>query len=105
MDREKESTALRTEGALAGVRYSVREVPCSVRPIRYDASRCIGCNRCVQVCQCDILFPSPVKGGTPLVLYPGECYYCGACVMVCPKEGAIRLEHPLMNQARFIPAE
>ena len=36
-------------------------------------------------------------------MYPGECYYCGACVMVCPKPGAIRLSHPLMNRAKFVP--
>ena len=38
-----------------------------------------------------------------IVLYPGECYYCGACVMACPHDGAIRLEHPLMNRAKFVP--
>ncbi|MBQ6322556.1 MAG: 4Fe-4S dicluster domain-containing protein [Lachnospiraceae bacterium] len=78
---------------------------CSVRPITYDPQICIGCNNCVQICQCDILFPSPVKGEHPLVMYPGECYYCGACVMVCPRPGAIRLTHPLMNQARFVPVK
>lgn len=80
-------------------------VPCSTRPIRYDSGLCIGCNRCAAVCQCDVLIPSPVKGEHPVVMYPGECYYCGACVMVCPREGAIRLEHPLMNQARFVPVK
>lgn len=34
-------------------------------------------------------------------MYPGECYYCGACVMVCPKD-AIELVHPLMNRAKFV---
>ena len=80
-------------------------VPCSAKPIRYDSSLCIGCNRCAAVCQCDILLPSPEKGQHPIVMYPGECYYCGACVMVCPKEGAIRLEHPLMNRAKFVPVK
>ena len=32
-----------------------------------------------------------------------RCYYCGACVMACPHDGAIRLEHPLMNRAKFVP--
>ena len=41
----------------------------------------------------------------PVVMYPGECYYCGACVMACPVKGAIRLEHPLMNRAKFIPID
>ena len=78
-------------------------IPCSARPIRFDSSLCIGCNRCASVCQCDILIPSTVKGEHPVVMYPGECYYCGACVMVCPRQGAIRLEHPLMNRAKFVP--
>jgi ferredoxin len=29
--------------------------------------------------------------------------YCGACVMECPIEGAIRLQHPLINQSKFVP--
>ena len=84
---------------------TISPIPCSARPIRYDSTLCIGCNRCASVCQCDVLLPSPVKGEHPIVMYPGECYYCGACVMVCPREGAIRLEHPLMNRARFVPVK
>lgn len=79
--------------------YTVNPAPCSMSPIAYDAAKCIGCGRCVTVCQCDVLLPaSPV----PMVAYPGECCYCGACVMACPREGAITLRHPLMNQAKFV---
>lgn len=85
------------------VEFRAQAVPCSVMPLRFDADKCIGCNRCVQVCQCDILFPSQEKGQHPVVLYPGECYYCGACVMVCPRPGAVKLGHPLMNEAKFVP--
>jgi len=87
------------------VEYTVSPVPCSARPIRFDTSLCIGCGRCARVCQCDVLVPPAEKGKghPPVVMYPGECYYCGACVMVCPVKGAIRLEHPLMNQAKFVP--
>jgi len=84
------------------IEFYLEPVPCSTQPIRYDASLCIGCNQCVEVCQCDILMPVQKEEKTPLVIYPGECYYCGACVMACPVPGAIRLEHPLMNQAKFI---
>ena len=77
-------------------------VPAGSRPIRFRKDRCIGCGRCAAVCQCDVLVPSDVKGEPPVVMYPGECYYCGACVMSCPSDGAIRLEHPLMNRARFV---
>lgn len=84
------------------VEFTVKPIYCSTQPIIYDAAKCIGCNQCVQVCQCDILFPNEEKGDPPVVMYPGECYYCGACVLVCPTKGAISLRHPLMNQARFI---
>jgi len=89
----------------APVAFTAVPVPCSVNPIKYDEKLCIGCGRCAQVCQCDVLLPSPEKGQHPTVTYPGECYYCGACVMVCPRPGAIRLEHPLMNQAKFVPVK
>ena len=45
------------------------------------------------------------KGKHPIVMYPGECYYCGACVMVCPNPGAIHLQHPVMNRAKFVPVK
>ena len=81
--------------------FSVSEVSCSVKPLVFDDSKCIGCNRCAQVCQVDILVPSPEKGRHPVVMYPGECYYCGSCVMECPCPGAISLRHPLMNRTKF----
>jgi len=81
---------------------SASVVPCSARPLVFDEDVCTGCNRCVEVCQVDILIPNPVKGRPPVVLYPGECYYCGCCVMDCPQKGAVKLQHPLMNRARFI---
>lgn len=87
------------------INLTVTPTPCSVRPILYNEDVCIGCNRCVDICQVDILIANPEKGKHPIVAYPGECYYCGACVMVCPKqdEGAITLQHPLMNRAKFVP--
>lgn len=90
---------------MKSINLTVTPMPCSVRPILYDENHCIGCNRCVNICQVDILIPNPEKGKPPIVAYPGECYYCGACVMVCPKqeEGAIKLQHPLMNRAKFVP--
>lgn len=80
-------------------------VPCSARPLSFDSDRCVGCNRCVNICQVDILLPNPEKGKPPIVAYPGECYYCGACVMTCKMEGAIKLQHPLMNRAKFVPVK
>ena len=83
--------------------FSCDIVSCSTMPLRFDESKCIGCNRCADICQVDLLIPSTVKGQHPIVMYPGECYYCGACVMECPVD-ALHLRHPLMNRARFIPA-
>ena len=86
------------------IEFKVEPVPCSVTPLIFDDSKCIGCNSCARVCQVDILLPSPEKGKHPLVMYPGECYYCGSCVMACPSEGAITLRHPIMNRTKFTDA-
>ena len=67
-------------------KFTVSQVPCSARPILFDDSLCVGCNRCADVCQVDIFIPNPEKGKHPIVVYPGECYYCGSCVMACPKD-------------------
>ncbi|MGN1343507.1 MAG: ferredoxin family protein [Traorella sp.] len=81
--------------------FTLNYVSASTKPIHFNDNLCVGCNRCVDICQCDILFPNEIKGKHPLLIYPGECYYCGACVMVCPFD-AIELVHPLMNQAKFV---
>lgn len=86
-------------------KLTAREIPCSAEPLLFDDGLCIGCNRCMNVCQVDIMIPNPVRGKHPVVLYPGECYYCGSCVMECPREGAIRLQHPVMNRAKFVPVK
>ena len=81
--------------------YTFSEMP-SANPIFIDSEKCTGCNRCVNICQVDLFIPNQMKGGAPLVLYPGECWYCGCCIVECPVEGAIKLRHPLMNQVRWI---
>ena len=35
------------------------------------------------------------KGEPPFALYPEQCWYCGCCVTMYPKPGAIRLNHAL----------
>ncbi|GAU79787.1 ferredoxin family protein [Fusibacter sp. 3D3] len=62
---------------------------------------CIGCLRCVDSCPIDIFMPSSEQGGIPIVAYPDECWYCGACAMECPKN-AITLTHPLMNRPKWV---
>lgn len=77
-------------------------VPCSAAPLRFDETKCIGCNTCAQTCHSDVLLPSTEKGVHPIVVWPGECWYCGACIQQCPVPGAIKLEHPLMNRTKFV---
>jgi NAD-dependent dihydropyrimidine dehydrogenase PreA subunit len=73
----------------------------SSHPVRFDPSVCNGCNRCVNVCQADVMIPNPGKGQPPIVLYPEECWYEGSCVEHCPRAGAIRLNHPLAMRVRW----
>ena len=77
------------------------EMPAS-KPIIFNSEKCTGCNSCVDICQVDVFIPNSLTGKPPHVLYPGECWYCGCCVMVCPAEGAITLRHPLMNQVHWV---
>ena len=73
-------------------KMKVEVIPCSATPLIYDEEECIGCNACAEICQCDIILPNPEKGKPPIVMFPGECYYC-----------ALRLQHPVMNRAKFVP--
>ena len=70
--------------------------PAPTRPVVFDPAICDGCNNCVETCQTDVFIPNPLEGKPPIIMYPDECWYCGPCVDVCPKEGAIRLNYPLM---------
>jgi NAD-dependent dihydropyrimidine dehydrogenase PreA subunit len=71
----------------------------ALKPLTFNQEICDGCNKCVEVCQVDIFVPHPNKGNPPLVAYPGECWYGGCCVAICPRPGAIKLNMPLMNRA------
>lgn len=54
-----------------------------------DRTRCPkGCQACVDICPTDALL---YKKGE-LILDERFCLYCGACQVVCPEEGAIRVE-------------
>jgi NAD-dependent dihydropyrimidine dehydrogenase PreA subunit len=67
------------------------------RPIGFNEEFCTGCNKCVDVCLMEILQPNPKKGKPPVVAYPDECAYDGACWMHCPSgdKGAIKVVPPL----------
>ena len=79
--------------------FGFRQTPPAV-PLRFDEKKCIGCNRCMEICMIDVMIPGE-KGKHPEVAFPDECWYCGCCVMECPT-GAISLHHPLMNRTRWV---
>ncbi len=66
--------------------------PSDALPLTFDEHKCNGCNRCVEVCQVDVLMPHPERGRPPVIAFPGECWYCGCCVVECPRPGAIGLD-------------
>ncbi|MCP4725028.1 MAG: 4Fe-4S dicluster domain-containing protein [bacterium] len=70
-------------------------------PLKFDPEICNGCNLCIEICQVDIMLPNPVKKKPPIVAFPGECWYCGSCVSVCPKPGAIELRSTLINSVHW----
>lgn len=70
-------------------------------PVTFNSDICNGCNYCVDVCQVDVLIPHPEKGKPPIPLYSEECWYCGCCEGVCPKQGAIQLHLPLTQRVRW----
>ena len=81
--------------------YATHNVVTPSKPVIFDAAMCKGCNACVHICQVDVLIPNPEKGKPPIILYPDECWACGNCVDECPHEGAIRVNHPLMQRVRW----
>jgi NAD-dependent dihydropyrimidine dehydrogenase PreA subunit len=81
--------------------YAAPNVTTPHHPVIFDPEICIYCNTCVEVCQMDVFIPNPEKDQPPMILFPDECWYCGTCVEDCPEQGAIRLNHPLMNRVRW----
>lgn len=73
------------------------------RPVEFDEEICNGCNRCVNICMFDVLFPNPEKDKPPILLYPDECWRCGCCLMECPlrDKGAIKVSFPLILKMRW----
>ena len=69
------------------------------RCVSIDASRCVGCNACANICRMQSILPSHIPGQPPVVAYPDECWYCGCCVEVC-RTGALEMNLPI-NQRIF----
>ena len=74
-----------------------------VNPVVFNEDVCNGCNRCVNVCMMDVLYPAPEKGRPPIVLYPEECWHCGICMEECPlnEKNAVKVVWPLMTRMRW----
>ncbi|HWR29739.1 MAG TPA: ferredoxin family protein [Negativicutes bacterium] len=63
-------------------------------PIKVDATKCIGCGKCVEECPGDVLGMDPATK-RPVNKYKNDCWYCGVCVVECPV-GAAEMEFPTL---------
>jgi adenylylsulfate reductase subunit B len=59
-----------------------------------DEKLCNCCGICYDICPQDVFSFNKKSEQTPAVTYPRECWYCGACVVDCPR-GAVTLTLPL----------
>jgi len=51
------------------------------KQIEYDTAKCVGCDKCINVCPYGAIEAEPLS--TPKVDY-AKCTGCGACAVVCP---------------------
>jgi len=51
--------------------------------IKVDHGLCTGCKICYDGCPLDV-FGWDGENDVPLISYPDECWYCGACEIDCP---------------------
>jgi adenylylsulfate reductase subunit B len=59
-----------------------------------DKKLCNCCGICYNICPQDVFSFDKKQKQVPAIAYPEECWYCGACVVDCPK-GAVSLKLPL----------
>jgi NAD-dependent dihydropyrimidine dehydrogenase PreA subunit len=66
-------------------------------------ARCIGCNKCVQVCPTHVF--DAVPGGAPRVARKAECQTCFLCEAYCPADAlyvaAEAHEHVAVDEAEL----
>jgi len=55
-----------------------------MQPIKIDYKRCIGCNKCYDLCPQDV-YVMDGQTGLPKPQYTDECWFCGICWMECPR--------------------
>lgn len=66
-------------------------------PVVFDMNTCNGCRLCVIVCPGDVLAMNAIDKKKPEVVYPEECFYCGACLVDCKKDSiTYRIPLPMM---------
>jgi len=64
-----------------------------------DDHFCNGCGKCYKYCPMDI-FGWDEEKQRPTVVYPGECWFCCFCEVMCP-EVAIDVKFPLHHMIDF----
>jgi len=59
-----------------------------------DPEKCTGCQKCIEVCQFDVLEMKQYASMTKWKpeVDPEKCMGCGSCVVACPKKGAVTLK-------------
>ncbi len=60
--------------------------------VEIDRDKCDGCGVCVEICPMDVLRLD--EDGKAYVKYE-ECWYCGSCMLECPKK-AVTLRLPYL---------
>lgn len=66
---------------------------------RIDYRFCNGCGKCYEQCPMDI-FGWDEEKQMPTVAYPGECWFCCFCEIMCP-EVAIDVQLPVHHLLDF----
>jgi NAD-dependent dihydropyrimidine dehydrogenase PreA subunit len=55
---------------------------------------CVACKDCYEACPSDV-FEFDEEAKRPVVAFPDDCWFCGACIYECAVGGALRMELPL----------
>lgn len=55
--------------------------------IRIERERCVGCQRCVEVCPGNLIKLD--TNGKAVIRHPRDCWGCTSCVKECPKNAIL----------------
>lgn len=62
-----------------------------------DKDKCIGCQKCVDICPGNLLVLDPQTKKT-FIRHPEDCWDCMACVKICPQQALeTKLPYQLAN--------